>query len=87
VCVCVRVCSPFVMFLVMSPNCEPADDSPRGVPEGCVCACVCVWWCVIVYVCVRVCVPCSMFLVMSFKCIPGILIWGDYDHEAPGNLK
>jgi len=39
--VCVRVCSPFVMFLVMSPNCEPADDSPRGVPEG-VFACVCV---------------------------------------------
>jgi len=52
-CVYVRVCSPFLMFLVMSPNCEPADDSPRGVPEGaCVCLRVCVCDCVCVCACV-----------------------------------
>ena len=45
-CVRVRVCSPFLMFLVMSPNCEHADDLPRGRSEGvCVCAhvCLCVY--------------------------------------------
>ena len=51
-CVCVRVCSPFLMFLVMSPNCEPADDSLCCVPEG---LCVLVYVCVVVCDCVCVC--------------------------------
>ena len=58
-CVCVRVCSPFLMFLVMSPNCGSADDSPRVVIEGVcgvrVCVCVVVCDCVC-GVCVFVCV-------------------------------